>query len=271
MGFKVKKLILIKLGGSVITDKKKPFTARPEVIKRLAEEINSARNKFGKDTLMVIGHGSGSFGHTIASKYQTQEGIVNANSIKGFCLTADAAIDINRIVMKEFLKTGLPVATFSPLSFLYAKKNKMYRIMLNHIKRCLDIGIIPIIYGDVIMDETNGFCIFSAEKTLSILARGLQKDYKIIKIIECGDTDGVYDSDGKTIPEINSRNFKEVKKWITGSKSTDVTGGMIHKVEESLELAKETKIPTILINGNKDGSLNFVLSGKGILGTQLVA
>lgn len=267
----MKKLILIKLGGSVITDKSKPFTARPEVIKRLAKEIKAAREKLGKDTLFLIGHGGGSFPHVPAAKYQTQKGIINEESIKGFCLTADVAIDINRIVMDELLKVGLPVATFSALSFLYAKKNKVNKVMLSNIKKCFDIGVIPVIYGDVIMDETNGFCIFSAEKTLSILARKLRKNYKIEKIIECGDTDGVYDLNSKTIPQINLKNFKEVKKWITGSKSTDVTGGMTHKVEESLSLAKEAKVFTLLINGNRKGDLVKAILGKKVKSTQISA
>lgn len=263
----MKKLILIKLGGSVITNKGKPFTARVSVIKRLAKEIKTAREKLGKDVLFLIGHGQGSFAHIPAAKYQTKLGNINKNSIKGFCETSYVAIEPNRVVMKEFLKAGLPVTAFSPLSFLYAKENKTYKFMLNHIKRCFDIGVIPVIYGDVIMDEVNGFCIFSAEKTLSILARKLRKTYKIEKIIECGDTDGVYDLKGKTISVIDSKNFKEVKKWITGSKSTDVTGGMIHKVEESLRLTKETRISTILINGNKAGNLQKAVLGKKVKST----
>lgn len=258
----MKKLILVKLGGSIITDKSKPFTARVEVIKRLAEEIKTARERLGEDTLFLIGHGGGSFPHVPAAKYQTQKGLINKESIKGFSLTADAAIDINRIVIKEFLKVGLPVASFSPLSFLFAKKQKMYKVMLNHITKCFEIGAIPVIYGDVIMDEEMGFCIFSAEKTLGILARKLKNNFKVEKIIECGDTDGVYDSEGKTIPVINLKNFREAKKWITGSKATDVTGGMIHKVEESLKLVKETKIPTVLTNGNKRGNLLKAIFGK---------
>lgn len=257
----MRKLILIKLGGSVITDKSKPFTAKIGVIKRLALEIKKAKSKV-KNTDFIIGHGGGSFPHVPAAKYQTQKGNTNKNSLIGFCLTADAAIDINRIAIKEFLKAGLPVASFAPLSFLFAKKQRMYKAMLNHIMKCFDIDIIPVIYGDVIMDEEMGFCIFSAEKTLGILARKLKNSYETVKVIECGDTDGVYDSEGKTIPEINPENFKEVKKCISGSKSTDVTGGMIHKVEESLRLAKETKTQTLLINGNKAGNLQKAISGK---------
>lgn len=266
----MKKLILIKLGGSVITDKSKPFTARPATILRLAKEIKAAKEKLGKDTVFILGHGQGSFAHIPAVRYQTQRGLINSNSINGFCETSFMAIEPNRIVMKEFLKVGLSVATFSPLSFLFAKDQKISDVMLSGIKRCFDIGVIPVIYGDVIMDAKQGFCIFSAEKTLGILARELRKDYKIEKIIECGNTDGVYDAEGKTIPEINSKNFEEVKKWITGSKSTDVTGGMIHKVEESLKLAKETGFETVLINGNKKGNLISSLLGERIFGTRIM-
>lgn len=263
----MKKLILIKLGGSVITDKGKPFTARPLVIRRLAKEIKTARGKLGKNTLFLIGHGSGSFGHTTASKYKIQKGLINKESIKGFSLTADKAIEINRIVVKEFLKEGLPVVSFSPLSFLFADDQRTKSVLLSGIKRCFDIGIIPVIYGDVIMDEKMGFCIFSAEKTLSILARKLRKDYKLEKIIEAGDTDGVYDLKGKTIPVINSKNFNKVKTWIAGSKATDVTGGMIHKVEESISLAKETKIQTMLVNGNIARNLEKIILGKKTVST----
>lgn len=261
----MKKLILIKIGGSVITDKSKPFTAKPKVIRRLAKEIRTAREKLGKDTLFLIGHGSGSFGHTIASKYQTQKGLINKNSIKGFCLTSEAAVDINRIVLKEFIKAGLPVVSFSPLSFTYSNK-----VFLEPILKSLKLRFVPLVYGDVVFDIEKGFVIHSTEKTLSILARELRNSYKIEKIVECGDTDGVYDSKGKTIPEINPKNFKEVEKWITGSKSTDVTGGMIHKVKESLRLAKETKIPTVLINGNRKGSLKKAIKGQSISGSWIL-
>lgn len=265
----MKKLILIKLGGSVITDKQKPFTARPHVIKRLAGEIKKAKKVLGDNTLFIIGHGGGSFPHVPASKYQTQKGLINKNSLKGLTLTADAAIDINRIVIKEMIKIGLTVISFAPLSFFVVGKNKKYKDMLNHILISLKIGIIPVVYGDVIIDETQGFCIFSAEKTLSILARRLKKTYKIEKVIECGDTNGVYNSEGKTIPEITLNNFPKVKSAITGSDKTDVTGGMIHKVEESLFLVKETGIPTVLVNGNAKNNLRKVILGKKVQATTI--
>src|SRR3989344_5770468 len=110
----MKNLILIKLGGSVITDKSKPFTARETVIRHLAKTVRA--EYIDKNTDLIIGHGAGSFAHVPAAKYQTQKGLINKNSIWGFCQTADAAVQINRIVIREFLKLKIPVASFAPLS-----------------------------------------------------------------------------------------------------------------------------------------------------------
>lgn len=255
---------MIKVGGSLITDKTKPFTAREAVIKRLGKEIKAAAGKFpGK---IVLGHGSGSFGHTMAAKYQTQKGIINKQSIKGLALTADAAVQINRIVIKNFLKIGLPVFSLSPSSFLTANNQKPDQIFLRPILEALDKGLVPIIYGDVILDCQNGCCIFSSETTLNILASGLRKRFKILKVIYCGDTNGVYDGDGQTIPLISQKSFSRFRQAIGGSAATDVTGGMLHKVEESLALARRG-IPSLIINGKKPGNLKKAILGQEIKGT----
>ncbi len=242
----MRKLILVKLGGSVITDKSKPFTARTDVIIKLAKEIK--KSFLNRDSDLIIGHGGGSFPHVPASKYQTQKGIINKNSVWGFCETADAAIQINRIIIKEFLALKVPVASFAPLSFVYGSQT-----IFEHIKKALEIGVVPVIYGDVIMNPERGFEIYSGEKTLDLLARKLSKYYKRIKIIYYTDTSGVYDDKGKTIPLITPKNFGQIKKFIKGSDNADVTGGMIHKVEESLSLVKRLDAEVYITNGLSRG------------------
>ena len=137
---------------------------------------------------------------------------------------------------------------------------------IDPIKEALHIGVIPVVYGDVVLDKVTGCTIFSTEKILSILARELQKDYKI-KIIYLTDVDGVYDKKGRVIPKISAKDFKFLKSAIVGVKGVDVTGGMLHKVEESLGLAKKTGIKTLIVNGTKEGSLKNAISGKNIKGT----
>jgi len=250
----MRRLILVKLGGSVITDKSKPFTPRKKVIADLAGRI--AKEFVKKNTDLIIGHGGGSFPHVPAAKYKTHEGLIGKDSLWGFCLTADAAVQIDRIVISEFLKQKLNVASFSPLSFIYGKK-----IIFEHIKKALGIGLIPVVYGDVVMNKKRGFEIYSGEKTLDLLASKLSKFYKIIKIIHYTDTNGVYDAKGKTIPLITLKNFKSIKKLIGGSKSTDVTGGMLHKVEESLELVKNIDAEVYIMSGF--GKREFTKISKG--------
>ncbi|MCK4588562.1 isopentenyl phosphate kinase family protein [Candidatus Woesebacteria bacterium] len=258
-------LILIKLGGSLITDKTKPFYARETVIRRLAEEIKEAIGSIsGK---VIVGHGSGSFGHVVAAEYQTQKGIIDDKSVKGLVEVADAAVRLNRIVIKNFLRIGLPVFSVAPGSFIIAKKQKPEKFFLRPILQALHTDLIPVVYGDVILDLERGCCIFSTEKILNILAKNFKKDFKVSRIIHCGDTDGVYDDKGNTIPVITQKSFTKFKKVIGVSRSTDVTGGMLHKVEESLQLASKTGVEIVILNGSTPHLLKQALLGKQVAGT----
>lgn len=259
-------LILIKLGGSVITDKNKEFTARPKNIKRLAEEIKVAQKTFtGR---IIIGHGAGSFAHTPAAKYQTKNGLINDESLMGMSIVEDAARQLNAIVIKNFLEEKIPVFPFSPASFVISDAEGDGASYIDPIKQALLTGCLPVIYGDVIMDKKQGFTIFSTEKILSIIAKEFYKIY-LTRIILVTDVDGVYDEKGMTIPVISNKNFDQVKSSILGAKNVDVTGGMFHKVEESLKLASNLGIETLIINGNKEGFLKKAILGEEVTGTKI--
>lgn len=262
----MKELILIKLGGSVITDKSKEFTSREDNILRLAKEIKEAQKVFkGK---LIIGHGGGSFPHTPAAKYQTKKGIIDGKSVYGAALVEDAARRLNMIVVNGFLSQNLPVFTFAPSSFLISDALVCSKSYLDPLIKALEVGIIPIVYGDVVMDKKQGFTIFSTEKVLAVLAKEFGKEYKI-RMIYVTNVDGVYDDRGKTIPEITNKNFDRIKISILGSGGIDVTGGMLHKVQEALDLAGKINVVTQIINGNRSGSLKNAISGKKVVGTTI--
>lgn len=257
-------LILVKLGGSVITDKKRQYTVREENIARFTREIRSAIKT--SKVKLIVGHGAGSFAHTPASIYRTKEGIINKKSIFGASVTEEAAKMLNAIVVKKFISEKIPVYSFSPGSFIISNTKVYSKSYLDPIKKALEIGVVPIVYGDVVLDRKIGFTIFSTEKILSILARELKHYYKI-KIIYVTDVDGVLDSKGKVIKEISELNFSKLVKDITGAKGVDVTGGMLHKVEEALDLYDKTGIKTQIINGLKEGRLRKAILGGNVLGT----
>jgi len=260
----MKKIVLIKLGGSIITNKNKPYTARPEKIKNLAKEIKVA---WGKGCQFVVSHGSGSFGHTSAAQYGIAEGVKGESGLYGLAVVQQDALAINRIVNEIFLKEGLPVLSFVPSSFSLAAGKSLAAIFVEPIIEALKLGALPLVFGDIILDKKRGCCIFSGERTLDNLILPLSKaGYKIKKVIQCGSTNGVYDEEGKTIAKIGLQSFAEWKQLFGGSGATDVTGGMRHKIEESLKMAKQG-IDCLIINGEKQGNLLKAILGEDAGGT----
>ncbi|MEM7815540.1 MAG: isopentenyl phosphate kinase [Candidatus Aenigmatarchaeota archaeon] len=262
-------LVFVKLGGSLITDKSKPFTERVDVIKRLAYEIHNARKK---DVRVLIGHGGGSYPHEPARRYQTQKGIFSKDSLKGLALVQDAAARLNRIVVSALIEAGENAVSVQPSSFCIARNGKIIEGYTKPVEKMLDCGILPVVYGDVGMDVSKGCCILSTEEIFSFLA----KKFKPERIIMCGKVDGVFNADpnkeksAKLIPKINQKTFPEVKKYLTSSDGIDVTGGMLHKVELCLELAK-SGTECEIINGLKEGNLGKALLGKKGIGTIITA
>jgi isopentenyl phosphate kinase len=260
----MRKLILIKFGGSLITDKTKPYTSKPGTISRLAKEIKKAEASGYK---ILISHGSGSFGHTLASKYKTADGIKKKEDVLGLCLVQQDAIAINRIVNKIFLENKINCLSFFPSSFSLARNKNLESIFVGPIITALKHDIIPIVFGDIILDAKLGCCIFSGEVTLNNLSSELiKRGFKIEKIIYCGITDGVYDAEGKTISVLNPKKFRELKQEIGASDGIDVTGGMAHKVDEAIKMAKRG-IETLIINGRIVGNLEKAILGQETKGT----
>jgi isopentenyl phosphate kinase len=262
----MKNLILVKLGGSLITDKTKPFTLRLDIIKRLAREIHEARKK--KKMKLIIGHGGGSFPHKPAKDYKTNRGITNKMSYKGISLVQDAASRLNRIIVKSLIEAGENAISVQLSAGLIAENGRIKEWYLQPIKEILKYNLLPVPYGDVALDIEKGCCIISTEEILNYLARKFGSK----RIILAGITDGVFDKDpqkfpdAKLIPEINSGNYKRVKKCLTESAGIDITGGMLHKVERMWELA-EIGAEIEIINGEKKGNLKKALLGEKGLGT----
>jgi isopentenyl phosphate kinase len=263
-----KPIILIKIGGSLITDKNKPYTVNREALKIIVQEVKKAS---AVDKTLIVGHGAGSFAHVPAKKYQTHRGIRDESSYRGIAEVADVAAQFNRIVMKELLEQGVNAVSVSPLSSMVAKNHKLSTLYSLSLELLIQNNLLPVVYGDQILDEEVGCTIFSTEKVLAYLALHLKKKgYQIERIIQCGQTSGVYDLDGNTIPEINSANFSVYKQALGGAGGVDVTGGMLHKVEETLELAKQG-IPGLIIDGIMHGTLSDAISGKEVKGTRIEA
>ena len=257
-------MIILKLGGSLITDKTKKFHIRHEDLKRLAKEIKNGT----KDKLIII-HGGGSFGHPIADSYNLKEGFKNKEQIKGVSLTRKAMDDLNLHVIRSLVDENIPAVAIQPSSNIICKNGRIEEINYKTIKKFLELGMVPVLYGDIVLDNELGFCILSGDQIISYLS----EHFKPKKVILCADVDGIYNKDPKKfkdaelITEIHKGNRGEVMSKLDGTPG-DVTGGIKGKIQELLDLA-DAGIMSIVINGLITGRLENTLKDKEIIGTKV--
>src|SRR5215470_12172495 len=153
-------LTFIKLGGSVITDKTGQEAPDLDTIRRLAGELRDARAA-DPGLQVILGHGSGSFGHTYAMRYGVHRGIAPGADWMGFAFTAAAALRLNRIVVDELLAAGVPALALQPSTTLRSVGGELAAWDTATIGRALGQGLVPVVHGDVAFDETQGTAIIS--------------------------------------------------------------------------------------------------------------
>lgn len=264
----MKKLTLIKLGGSVITNKEVPMSVREDVLKRLVKEIATAKKETGSE--VIIGHGQGSFGHAPAMRYRTLEGFVDEESVIGMAITQDTAAQLNRIVVNELINESIPAVSFMYSNTVITKARKADQWCLDVLAEYLKHGLVPVTGGDVIVDKKQGCTIWSTEQVLAHVAEhfGREYGYQIQRIIHVTEVDGVLSESGKLIPKVNRDNEEEVVSHLNTTKGFDVTGGMGHKIDESLQLL-DKGVESYILSGLKKGNLYSALTGNGWVGTHI--
>jgi len=269
----MQELIFLKLGGSLITDKSRPYTPRLDVLKSLAGQI-AAQRESSPNLRIVLGHGSGSFGHTAAKEYKTRDGISASTSDSlngedgkywvGFTEVWYQASRLNRYVIDALREAGIPGMTFSPVASVWGKNGKVMEWDVSKIEAALGNDILPVVHGDVILDQVKGGTIFSTEELFGYLAREMHPT----RILLAGLEDGVYadfPARRQKIRVLTRESFNEFRQGVGESREADVTGGMLSKVEHMLKLAIE--IPNLrvqIFSGEKPGNLEKVLKGAHI-------
>ena len=248
-------LHFLKLGGSLLTDKTGVEQTRPQVITRIAREIAQARSQ-QPDLALLLGHGSGSFGHVAAAKHGTRQGVHTPEQWVGFAQVSDAAARLNKIVTNTLIQYGVPAISFQPSASAVCANGLLESMATKSIHRTLRHNLIPLVYGDVAFDLVRGGTIISTEEVFALLVTEFQPTWLLL----AGETDGVYDSHGDTIPRITPANFAEVKAALGGSRGTDVTGGMASKVQAMLALVEAHPTLSILIfSGLHPGNITQAL------------
>ena len=243
-------LILIKLGGSVITFKEKPLAANFEAIRRISYVLASIK------TPIILIHGGGSFGHYWSVKYNMHSKPDQYDS-HGVSIVHESMIALNQIIVDSMVKVGMNPYTVIPSMFIYDSKPIIKKI--KELKSIVESSVIPITFGDVIYVENKMYSILSGDVLMSLLSKFLRPS----KVIFTLNVDGIYKDMRKReiLKELKNNNSVRVSKVMQ-----DVTGGMRRKVAEALKIS-DIGIDVMMVNGLKPERIINAITGIGFEGT----
>lgn len=262
-------MILLKLGGSLITDKTRENTPRVEVIGRLAREIAGC---WRAGAPLLIGHGSGSFGHAAARRYGTRDGIRAEEGWRGFAEVSVVAARLNRLVADALHDAGVPVVGVAPSASARCEDGRLVAMDTRLIRAALDHGLVPLVMGDVALDAVRGGTIVSTEEVFAFLAG----EFPVTRILLAGETEGVYaqppiagDRTHDVIACVTPRNWETLRGVVGGSRGADVTGGMTSKVRDMLALVTaHPGLTAQIFSGLVEGNVARALRGD-VTGTRI--
>lgn len=251
-------MIIIKLGGSVISDKNTPYSFNREVVEKIAEEIA----QFYPEESCILVHGGGSFGHPNAREYKIREGLIGDVKRKriGFSKTHQAMLKLNNLIIEVFLEKGLPAYSVSSSSIFLIENGEIIYGELEILRKLLEKGFIPVLFGDTAVALEKGIEILSGDQIAGYLAKILRAE----KVIFLMDVDGIYDKNprekgAKLITELTKEGIEHLLES-SESAGIDVTGGIGNKLKKALEIAHYSDV--YFINGKVKGNLTKVLQGE---------
>jgi isopentenyl phosphate kinase len=254
---------ILKIGGSVITDKNGELAARTQVMNRLAEEIEAARVPD-----LVVVHGGGSFGHPPAQKYAIREGFKEETQKIGFAETHHMMTVLNGLFMDALMWRGIPAVSVTPCSCITTENGRIKSFENGPLKNLLKMGFLPVLYGDAVLDTKLRFTILSGDQLAAALAIELGAERIIIGV----DVDGLYESDpkidktAKILARVTLAELLGFRSSLGKSVSKDVTGGMHGKMAELIP-AVERGISVTMVNALEPNNIRYALKGEKVKGT----
>ncbi len=180
-------------------------------------------------------------------------------------------VTLNKLVVDALMHQNIAAVGLQTSAFVVTGSGRISHIGEQPLMKMLEIGLVPVLYGDAVFDFDLGFTILSGDQLAAFLAVQLGASRIILGI----DVDGLYTSDPKSDPSarlIRRTTLQELRNMqheIEEAKVTDVTRGMLGKILELIP-AVEKGIPALIVNAAKPNNIYKALKGEEVTGTTIV-
>jgi len=212
---------------------------------------------------IILIHGVGSFGHPQAKQYAVKDGSAHSldDSLRtGVCSTRAAVLLLHSRVISTLNQQGVPAVSVSPFDHVItqggvnATPSSSYSPMCLRTKMMLDQGYLPVLHGDVVLDQQQQCTILSGDVVMRELARSIPG---VSRCVFLTDVDGVYDKDPKSHSDAQLITELQVKQQLDHTSmvksAADVTGSMHGKVKWARQI----------IQDSRPGQINVVICRQG--------
>jgi isopentenyl phosphate kinase len=241
--------VILKLGGSLVTEKTKPFSIRFSVLKRLAQELVKAYKECCSRIIIV--HGGGSFGHYVVKEHG------GIDTVSAVTQTIMFMRELSILISDILTSYGLPTVVFDTHALAVIRNNDLY-LFIEPILKALDLGLIPILYGDIVFGEKTR--IVSGDEIVWCIGSKLTSS----RLLFATTVDGVYDKDpsepdAKLLDVVRLSDFKDI--LFSSTQGYDVTGGMRLKLELAYKYYSENIKEVVIFNGLIEGRTYEAICG----------
>lgn len=256
-------MLLVKLGGSILTDKARLRTPRRADIQRLAQEIGGVRAP-----LLVV-HGAGSFGHLLARRHGLDRGGTSVVKRQAAARVLADVKALDGLVVDALIRAGLAAVPIAPSAVLTLADGAVSAMDLTPFLEFSSMGFTPVTFGDVVRDSRRGFSICSGDLLMLELARTFRPD----RAVFAADVDGLFTADPKR--RADARLLETVgpddlaKVEFESDSRMDVTGSIEGKVHRMFEIAQHAG-ECLIVNGNVKNRVRDALRGRRVVGTRIV-
>lgn len=263
-----KSVTLIKLGGSIVTDKTQNQVYRQALVQQLGKELLAYQAE--STDALFIGHGQGSFGHPIVAQYANH--FVSREHFRPLPMAKMLRVVtmLHDYILDDLIALGVPVTSFRLSQQVAVDAQQAVSLNVDLLEQLFDLGVVPLTTGDIVVDAVKGNVVLSTEKIFLHLIRHLHQSarFRVRRVVYVTDVEGVLDHARQLIRTIGADQEIDETMFFSESGRSDVTGAMKHKVEAAQSVAR-LGIPVAILSPKKPNNLCNYLSGNDWIGTEI--